>query len=136
MKALKRLERMGEAIQEFRPILSMILKEEQIWPDSAVKETSESLPDDSKIKEAAKKVSETKAAKNADLLISEVNELLGKPMEERSVGKNSNLKSKGKPRSHEDRPVTEPAAKDAEDKSDADPRRDFWVSLANQKIRI
>jgi len=136
MKALKRLERMREAIQEFRPILSMILKEEQIRPDSAVKETSESLPDDSKIKEAAKKVPETKAAKNADLLISEVNELLGKTMEERSVVKDSILREKGKPRSHEDRLGTEPAAKDAEDRSDSNPGSDFWFSLANQKIRI
>ena len=136
MKALKRLERMGEAIEELRPILSVLLKEKQIRPDPAVEETSESLPDDSKTKEAAKKVPETKAAKNADLLISEVNELLGKPMEERSVGKDSILRRKGKPRSHEDRPVTEPAAKDAEDKSDSNPSSDFWFSLAKQKIRI
>ncbi len=126
MKALKRLERMGQAIEEFRPILSMILKEEQIGPDSAVEETLKSLHDDSRRKEAAKKVSETKAAKDADLLISEVNELLGKPMEER----------KAESQCHEDRSMTELGVKDTEDSSDADPRRDFWFSLAKQKIRI
>jgi len=136
MKALKRLERMGEAIREFRPILSMLLKEEQIRPDSAVKEASESLPDDSRIKEAAKEVPETEAARNADLLISEVNELLGKTVEERSVGKNPNLRNKENSRNHQDRSLTEPPKEDTEDNNDADPRRDFWVSLANQKIRI
>ena len=136
MKALKRLERMREAIQELRPILSVLLKEKKIRPDPAVRETSKSPPDDSKRKEGMKKVPETEAAKNADLLISEVNELLGKPMEERSVGKDSILREKGKPRSREDQPGTEPAAKDAEDKSDSNPGSDFWFSLANQKIRI
>ena len=126
MKALKRLERMGQAIEELRPIISMLLKGEQGEPHSAIEETSKSFPDDSKIREAAKKVSETKAAKNADLLISEVNELLGKPMGDR----------KAKSQSHEDLSMTKLGVKDTEDSSDPDPRRDFWFSLAKQKIRI
>jgi len=94
MKALKRLERMGQAIEELRSILSIVLTQERARPVSTIEETQEGPPDDSKETEATPKVSEAETAEDADLLIFEVNELLGKPMEERSVGNDSILRRK------------------------------------------
>jgi len=87
MKALKRLERMGEAIQEFRPILSLLLKEERMKADSAVKVTSNSTTNDSKGEEVVERVSQTKTPTEADLLIAEVSELLEKPTNTESIRK-------------------------------------------------
>lgn len=136
MKALKRLERVGKAVEELRSIVAMLLKEEQVRPGPEVKETSKRPTGDSAKEEITKKAPDAKAANNADLLISEVNELLGKTMEERSVGKNSNLKSKGNPRNHQDRSLTEPPKEDTKDSNDASSGRDFWFSLTRQRIRI
>ena len=143
MKALKRLERMGEAIQEFRPILSLLLKEERMKADSAVKVTSNSTTNDSKGEEVVERVSQTKTPTEADLLIAEVSELLEKPTNRESIRKSgretsedSTLIGKEEARKPKERVTADPLVKDAEDKSDANPSRDFWFSLANQKIRI
>jgi len=136
MKALKRLERIGKAVEELRSIVSTLLKEEQVGPSPEVKGSSRRPIGDSVKEEITKKAPDAKAADNADLLISEVNELLGKTMEERSAGKNSNLKSKGNPRDHQVQPPTEPAKEDTRESNDANPRRDFWFSLAHEKMRI
>jgi hypothetical protein len=144
MRALKRLERMGQATEEFCLILSMLVKQEQIVPSSAVKKSLKSPPDDSEKEEAPKRVSKTRATTNADLLISEVSELLRKTTRKKKRSKgdkkqipiDSNPRAKKEPRSGEERIVTESATNDAEDKSDSNPDNDFWISLANQKIRI
>lgn len=136
MKALKRLERIGKAVEELRSIVAMLLKEEQVGPSPEVKEISGRSVGDSAKEGITKKAPDAKAASNADLLISEATELLGKTMEQRSVGKNSNLKSKGSPRDHQDQPLTEPPKEDTEDSNDASSGRGFWFSLARQRIRI
>ena len=144
MKALKRLKRMEQATEELRLIISMLPKGEQGKPNYAIKETSGSHPDDSEKRAVKEKASGTNTAKKADLLISEVAELLGESEEERSTrtrGENellntSALRLKGGPKNQEDRSVPRPSANDAEDESDADCPEDFWVSLASQEIRI
>ena len=144
MKALKRLERMGQAIEELRSILSIAVTEEKAKPTSPIKESLKSTPDDSEEKGATPKVSEARTAEDADLLISEVAELLGKHTEKKSVRERhgneppdvSMLKKREQSLGHEDRPVTEPIFDDTEHESNSDARQNFWSSLAKQRIRI
>jgi len=50
--------------------------------------------------------------------------------------KDSTLDGKEESQKPEERVTAGPLVKDAEDRSDANRSRDFWFSLANQKMRI